>query len=88
MPGDPVLDVDNTDVALSGAYQGRRRMTLTYPILNRARQILWVVTGSDKAGMANRLLDGDRSIPAGLVSNVRALLLADMAALPAVNASK
>jgi 6-phosphogluconolactonase len=80
VPGDPVLDVDNADVALSGPYQGRRRMTLTYPILNRARRILWVVTGAEKAGMVNRLLDGDRGIPAGRVRSDRALLLADSAA--------
>jgi 6-phosphogluconolactonase len=80
VPGDPVLDVDNADVALSGPYQGRRRMTLTYPILNRARRILWVVTGAEKAGMVNRLLDGDRGIPAGRVSSGQALLLADTAA--------
>jgi 6-phosphogluconolactonase len=55
-------------------------MTLTYPILNRARCILWVVTGGEKEGMVNRLLDGDRSIPAGRVSGDRALLLADSAA--------
>jgi 6-phosphogluconolactonase len=77
VPGDPVLDFDKADVALSGPYQGRRRMTLTYPILNRARRILWVVTGAEKAGMVNRLLDGDRGIPAGRVSSERALLLAD-----------
>jgi len=77
VPGDPVLDVENADVALSGPYQGRRRMTLTYPILNRARRILWVVTGGEKAGMLNRLLSGDREIPAGRVSSDRALLLAD-----------
>jgi len=80
VPGDPVLDIGNADVALSGPYQGRRRMTLTYPILNRARRILWVVTGGEKAGMVNRLLDGDRGIPAGRVSSDRALLLADSAA--------
>jgi 6-phosphogluconolactonase len=80
VPGDPVLDVDDADVALSGPYQGRRRMTLTYPILNRARRILWVVTGGEKGGMLNRLLDGDRGIPAGRVSSERALLLADSAA--------
>jgi 6-phosphogluconolactonase len=80
VPGDPVLDVDNADVALSGPYQGRRRMTLTYPILNRARRILWVVTGEDKAAMVNRLLDRDSGIPAGRVSSERALLLADSAA--------
>jgi len=80
VPGDPVLDVDDADVGLTGLYQGRRQMTLTYPILNRARRVLWVVTGSDKAGMVNRLLDGDRGIPAGRVSGDRALLLADSAA--------
>lgn len=80
VPGDPVLGIDNADVALSGPYQGRRRMTLTYPILNRARRILWVVTGEDKAAMVNRLLDGDSRIPAGRVSSERALLLTDSAA--------
>ena len=50
VPGDPVLNVTDRDVALTGVYQNRRRMTLTYPIINRARQILWLVTGSDKAG--------------------------------------
>ena len=39
------------DVALTGVYQGRRRMTLTYPMLNRARRVLWVVTGSEKVEM-------------------------------------
>jgi len=80
VPGDPVLEVNNADVALSGPYQGRRRMTLTYPILNRARRILWVVTGEEKAGMVSRLLDGDRGIPAGRVRSDEALLLADCAA--------
>jgi 6-phosphogluconolactonase len=80
VPGDPVLEVDDRDVALSGPYQGHRRMTLTYPILNRARRVLWVVTGGEKASMVHRLLDGDRSIPAGRVRSDRALLLADCAA--------
>jgi 6-phosphogluconolactonase len=82
VPGDPVLEVDSADVALSGLYQGRRRMTLTYPILNRARRILWVVTGSEKVEMVNRLLDGDRSIPAGRIRSEGALLLTDCAAAP------
>jgi 6-phosphogluconolactonase len=80
VPGDPVLEVDNSDVALSGPYQGRRRMTLTYPILNRARRVLWVVTGKDKADMVTRLLDADESVPGGRVAKDRALLLADQAA--------
>jgi 6-phosphogluconolactonase len=81
VPGDPVLGVTDADVALAGPYQGRRRMTLTYPAINRARRILWVVTGADKTAMLARLRDGDRSIPGGCVSQEQALLLADQAAL-------
>jgi 6-phosphogluconolactonase len=77
VPGDAVLDVTYADVALTGVYQGRRRMTLTYPTLNRARRLLWVVTGGEKAEMLRRLRDGDVSIPAGRVHREQALLLAD-----------
>jgi 6-phosphogluconolactonase len=80
VPGDPVLQVESADVAVTGVYQGRRRMTLTYPIINRSRKILWVVTGSEKMPMLIRLLDGDSSIPAGRVRPERALLIADEAA--------
>jgi 6-phosphogluconolactonase len=80
VPGDPVLMVAGEDVALTEMYQGRRRMTLTYPMLNRSRRILWVVTGSDKAAMLARLRAGDRSIPAGRVRRDQALVLADRAA--------
>lgn len=80
VPGDPVLKVADADVAATGVYQGRRRMTLTYPTLDRARSLLWLVTGSDKADMLVRLRDGDRSIPSGRVRRDRALLLADRAA--------
>src|SRR5438309_2506627 len=80
VPGDPVLDVNDADVAVSGLYQGRRRMTLTYPILNRARWVLWLVTGSEKSGMLARLCAGDASIPAGRVRGDHALVMADRAA--------
>jgi 6-phosphogluconolactonase len=80
VPGDPVLNVTDRDVALTAVYQGRRRMTLTYPMLNRARQVLWVVTGTDKAEMFRRLRDSDLAIPAGRVQREQALLLADRAA--------
>jgi 6-phosphogluconolactonase len=81
VPGDPVLEVTDADVAVTGnAYQGRRRMTLTYPILNRSRRIVWLVTGSEKVDMLARLRAGDRSIPAGRVSQAQALVLADRAA--------
>jgi 6-phosphogluconolactonase len=68
VPGDPVLDVTDRDVAVTDVYQGRRRMTLTYPTLNRARHILWLVTGEDKVDALARLRAGDPSIPAGRVS--------------------
>src|SRR5216117_1582103 len=77
VPGDPVLDVTRADVAPTGIYQGRRRMTLTYPMLNRSRRILWLVTGREKAEMLARLCEGDRSIPAGRISRHQALVLAD-----------
>lgn len=79
VPGDAVLDVTAEDVALAGVYQGRRRMTLTYPTINRARRVLWVVTGSEKVEMLRRLREGDTSIPAGRVRREQALVLADQA---------
>jgi 6-phosphogluconolactonase len=80
VPGDPVLDVTDRDVALTNAYIGRRRMTLTYPALNRARRLLWLVTGPEKTSMLERLSSGDRTIPAGRVRRENALVLADCAA--------
>ncbi len=80
VPGDPVLAVRDRDVAPTGVYMGRRRMTLTYPVLDRARRVLWLVTGAEKVPVFPRLVAGDPSIPAGRVSPERALLLADRGA--------
>lgn len=80
VPGDSVLNADDRDVALTGIYQQRRRMTLTYRILNRSRRILWLVTGPEKADMMLRLRDGDTAIPAGRIRPDHALVLADRAA--------
>jgi 6-phosphogluconolactonase len=77
VPDDPVLDVADRDVALTGIYMKRRRMTLTYPMLNRSRGILWLVTGADKRAMLPRLRAADVSIPAGRVRQEQALVLAD-----------
>jgi 6-phosphogluconolactonase len=82
VPNDPVLSVTDRDVALTGLYQNRRRMTLTYPMLNRSRRILWVVTGSDKVAALARLRAADVSIPAGRIRQEQALVLADRAAHP------
>jgi 6-phosphogluconolactonase len=77
VPGDPALQVTDRDVALTGPYQGRPRMTLTYPAIDRARALLWIVTGADKLDALRRLRTHDRSIPAGRVASDRALILAD-----------
>ena len=82
IPNDSVLEVTDADVALTGIYQKRRRMTLTYPLLNRSRRVLWVVTGAEKVEMLARLRDGDISIPAGRIRSENALVLADQAAAP------
>ena len=84
VPGDPVLGVADRDVAVTGPYQERRRMTLTYPVLDRARELLWLATGADKASMLVRLVSGDDSIPAGRVRADRALALVDRAAAAAL----
>jgi 6-phosphogluconolactonase len=79
VPNDSALDVTDADVASTGSYQNRRRLTLTYPLLNRSRRIMWVVTGREKADMLSRLLDGDISIPAGRVRGLRAVVVTDIA---------
>ncbi|HZP24113.1 MAG TPA: 6-phosphogluconolactonase [Terriglobales bacterium] len=77
VPNDPVLTVTDRDVAITGVYQNRRRMTLTYPVLNRSRRILWLVSGKDKVPAMQKLRNADPSIPGGRISQSQALLLAD-----------
>ena len=80
VPGDKALEVTAADVTQSGPYQGHLRMTLTYPVLDRARTVLWLISGADKVPMFARLKAGDRTIPAGRVRSERAVVLADAAA--------
>jgi 6-phosphogluconolactonase len=82
VPGDPVLEARDRRVALTGGeYQGHRRMTLTYPAIDDARQVLWLVTGAEKREALAKLLAGDRSIPAGRVENEQMVVVADRAAV-------
>ena len=81
VPGDPVLEVTDADVAMTRPYQNRIRMTLTYPIINRAKRILWVVTGSEKARALSLLQNGDESIPAGHVRRDQAVIFAERVAV-------
>jgi 6-phosphogluconolactonase len=82
VPNDPVLRVTDLDVAITGVYQGHRRMTLTYPMINRSQRILWLVTGADKVGMLPRLLASDLAIPAGRIRQENAVVIVDRAATP------
>ena len=84
VPGDAVLNVTDADVALTAVYMGRRRMTLTYPLLNRSRKILWLVTGKEKVDMLPRMMAGDATIPSGRIRPDNALVLADREAAAGV----
>jgi 6-phosphogluconolactonase len=82
VPGDPVLEVTDMLVGVTQPYQGHQRMTLTYPALTRADQLLWLVAGADKRDAMAKLLAGDESIPAGRVRATRSLIMADESAAP------
>jgi 6-phosphogluconolactonase len=86
VPGDAVLDVDDRDVAATASYRGHRRMTLTLPLINRARARLWLVTGAGKADVLERLMTGDTGIPAGRVKAENAVVFADEAAVRGASA--
>jgi 6-phosphogluconolactonase len=81
IPEDPVLDVRDRLVAVTGEYQGEQRMTLTYDALTRAEQLLWIVTGKDKRAALSALLRGDPAIPASGVEATASLVMADQAAV-------
>jgi len=80
VPDDPVLDVTDRDVAVTGEYRGLRRMTMTYRVLDRARRALWLIDGDDKTLMVPRLMAGDRSIPAGRVATADQLVVVNATA--------
>ena len=81
VPGDPVLEVSDRHVAMTGGeYQGHPRMTLTYPAIDAARRILFLVTGAEKREPLAKLMAGDHSIPAGRVENDEIVVVADEAA--------
>ena len=82
IPGDPVLDVVDREVSVTRPYRGHRRMTLTFPALGRAGEIIWIVSGAEKASMVERLLAADPSIPAGRLPQGRAVLISGEDARP------
>jgi 6-phosphogluconolactonase len=80
VPDDPVLAVADRLVAVTQPYEGHRRMTLTYPALARANELLWLISGVDKKEALAKLLASDTSIPAGRVTARHSTILADAAA--------
>ena len=75
-PGDPVVDATD-DVAVVGPFNGRLRITLTPPPVNRADWIVWLISGVAKAAALRGLLAGDPALPASRVRRHDVALLAD-----------
>ena len=86
--GDPALKVKDRAVALTAEHSGYSRMTLTLPVINLARSIIWFVTGADKAGVLADLYAGGAPFPAARVARVRAVIVADGAAAKEAAAPK
>ncbi len=82
VPGDAVLDVTDSDVAMTGEYSGHRRMTLTRRAINKATTIVWLVSGESKREVLAQLLDGDSDIPAGMISTSKSIVVTDLRCEP------
>ena len=82
VPGDPVLNEVNAEVALTGPYRGRERVTFTRPLIDRARLVVWLVRGEEKEAPLRRWMAGEQSIPAGRLSPRLSVVVADEAACP------
>jgi 6-phosphogluconolactonase len=71
-PKSPMLDAgDRWVMTTAGPHFGRRRMSLTLPLLNAARHVVMLVTGEEKAAIVRDVLGGDRGdLPAARVAPV------------------
>ena len=76
IPGDPVLEAAG-DLATTGLYNGTRRVTMTAPLLNRARERLFLVTGAGKDEALGQLAERDPNIPGSLISDADTVLVTD-----------
>jgi len=80
---DSPLQEMQRSVALSRSYERFRRLTLTLPVLNRARRVVWFAVGAARRTALTRLFDGDTEIPASLVQRDCATCFTDREAAPA-----
>jgi len=80
VPGDPVLEVTDAAVGVTLPYMGHRRMTLTFPAIDAAREVVWLISGADKVDALQRLVQHDVSIPAARVATAEQVLFVDEAA--------
>jgi 6-phosphogluconolactonase/glucosamine-6-phosphate isomerase/deaminase len=81
LPGDSAADVRDRNIAITGDYKGRRRMTITFPVLDHAQLALWIVTGPEKARVLRKFRDGDSMLPAAHVNARERVVVADAAAV-------
>lgn len=81
-PGAPELEASERVTLTASEHLGRRRMTMTLPLINSARQIVWLVVGQDKRRVLARLIDGDPALVAGRVRRNDALIVTDVDAAP------
>jgi 6-phosphogluconolactonase len=67
-PDSPALDETRRLVVPNGAdYVPHERITFTFPVLNAARAVFFLVAGADKAPKVAAALGGDASVPAARV---------------------
>lgn len=74
----PTLDAD---VAITPEFRGHVRLTLSPPVVNRARAIMLLVAGSAKATVVERFLATDPALPASLIERRHLTVIADHDAL-------
>jgi 6-phosphogluconolactonase len=79
--GDAALDEVNRDVACCVPHNGYSRVTLTFKGLSKAAEVLWLVTGAQKAAPLAHLCADDSPIPARRVPCERARIVTDAAAV-------
>jgi 6-phosphogluconolactonase len=68
-PGHPAMKSDSIVEAVETSQKPSRRLTLTLPVLNHARRILFQVTGVEKAGSLHEILEAkNETLPAARVN--------------------